>query len=41
MINKDTIEYLPKGAIVTNVARGDIIEDEALIDALERRKVML
>ena len=28
-----------KGAIVTNVARGDIIEDEALIDALERRKV--
>ena len=39
MINKDTIEYLPKGAIVTNVARGDIIEDEALIDALERRKV--
>ena len=24
---------------MTNVARGDIIEDEALIDALERRKV--
>ncbi|MDA9647176.1 D-glycerate dehydrogenase [Candidatus Pelagibacter sp.] len=39
MINKDTIEYLPKGAVVTNVARGDIIEDEALIDALTRRKV--
>ena len=39
MINKDTIEYLPKGAIVTNVARGDIIEDEALIDALNRRKI--
>ena len=39
MINKDTIEYLPKGAIITNVARGDIIDDEALIDALERRKV--
>jgi len=39
MINKDTIEYLPQGAIVTNVARGDIIEDEALIDALNRRKV--
>ena len=39
MINKETIEYLPKGAIVTNVARGDIIEDEALIDALNRRKV--
>ena len=39
MINKDTIEYLPKGAVVTNVARGDIIEDEAMIDALDRRKV--
>ena len=39
LINKDTLELLPKGAVVTNVARGDIIEDEALIDALERRKV--
>jgi lactate dehydrogenase-like 2-hydroxyacid dehydrogenase len=39
MINKDTIEYLPKGAIVTNIARGDIIDDDALIDALDRRKV--
>ena len=39
LINKDTIEYLPKGAVVTNVARGDIIDDEALIDALDRRKV--
>ena len=39
LINKETLEYLPKGAIVTNVARGDIVDDEALIDALERRKV--
>ena len=39
LINKDTLELLPKGAVVTNVARGDIIEDEALIDAMERRKV--
>ena len=39
LINKDALELLPKGAVVTNVARGDIIEDEALIDALERRKV--
>ena len=39
LINKDTLELLPKGAVVTNVARGDIIEDEALIAALERRKV--
>ena len=39
MINKETIEYLPKGAVVTNVARGDIVDDEAMIDALERRKI--
>jgi lactate dehydrogenase-like 2-hydroxyacid dehydrogenase len=39
MINKETIEYLPKGAVVTNVARGDIVDDDAMIDALDRRKV--
>ena len=39
MINKETLEYFPKGAVVTNVARGDIVDDEALIDALNRRKV--
>ncbi len=39
LINKETLEYLPKGAVVTNVARGDIIKDEDLIDALNRRKV--
>ena len=39
LINKETLEYLPKGAVVTNVARGDIVDDEAMIDALERRKV--
>ena len=39
LINKETLEYFPKGAVITNVARGDIVEDEALIDALERRKI--
>jgi len=39
LINKETLEHLPKGAVVTNVARGDIVDDEALIDALDRRKV--
>ncbi len=39
LINKETLECLPKGAVVTNVARGDIVDDEALIDALNRRKV--
>ena len=39
LINTETLEFLPKGAVVTNVARGDIVDDEALIDALDRRKV--
>ena len=39
MINKETVEHFPKGAVITNVARGDIIDDEALIDALNRRKI--
>ena len=38
LINKETVEYFPKGAVITNVARGDIVDDEALIDALNRRK---
>ena len=39
MINKETVEFFPKGAVITNVARGDIVDDEALIDALNRRKI--
>ena len=39
LINKETLEYFPTGAVITNVARGDIVDDEALIDALNRRKI--
>ena len=39
LINKETIEYFPTGAVITNVARGDIVDDEALIDGLNRRKI--
>ena len=39
LINKDALELLPKGAVVTNVARGDIVDDDDLLEALERRKV--
>jgi len=39
MINNETVEYFPKGAVITNVARGDIVDDDALIDALNRRKI--
>ena len=39
IINKETLEYFPKGAIITNSARGDMIDDEAMLDALDRRKI--
>ena len=39
IINKKTLEYFPKGAIITNSARGDMIDDEALLEALDKRKI--
>ena len=39
IINKETLEYFPTGAIITNSARGDMIDDEAMLDALGRRKI--
>ena len=39
IINKETLEYFPTGAIITNVARGDMIEDNAMIEALTNRKI--
>ena len=39
IINKETLEYFPSGAIITNVARGDMIDDEAMIQALGNRKI--
>ena len=39
IINKDTLEYFPTGAIITNSARGDMIDDDAMLDALSRRKI--
>ena len=39
IINKRTLEYFPTGAIITNVARGDMIEDEAMVEALTSRKI--
>jgi len=38
-INAKTLEYFPKGAIITNSARGDMIDDEAMINALNKRKI--
>ncbi|WP_421863257.1 2-hydroxyacid dehydrogenase [Parvibaculum sp.] len=34
LINRETIANLPEGAIIVNTARGDIVDDDALIEAL-------
>jgi glyoxylate reductase len=39
IINTKTLEYFSPGAIITNSARGDMIEDEAMINALNRKKI--
>jgi len=39
IINAKTLEYFPAGAIITNSARGDMIDDEAMINALNSRKI--
>ena len=39
IINAETLKYFPAGAIITNSARGDMIDDEAMIDALNKRKI--
>lgn len=39
IVNRETIARLPDGAIVVNSARGDIIDDDALIEALTSGKL--
>jgi len=39
IINNKTLQYFPTGAIVTNSARGDMIDDEAMVEALKNRKI--
>jgi lactate dehydrogenase-like 2-hydroxyacid dehydrogenase len=38
-INQDTISKLPDGAIIVNIARGDLVDDDALIAALKSGKI--
>ena len=38
-LNAERIERLPKDAIVINVARGDMVDDDALIAALQSRRL--
>ena len=39
IINKETLEFFPKGAIITNSARGDMIDGEAMVQALINRRI--
>jgi len=39
IINEETLSYFPKGAVIINSARGDMIDDEAMINALKSGKV--
>lgn len=39
LINAHSLSLLPKGAIVVNTARGDIVDDDALIAALEQGRL--
>ncbi len=39
LINARALELLPAGAILVNIGRGSIIEEEALYDALQARKL--
>ena len=39
IINKKTLEFFPKGAVITNSARGDMIDDESMVQALMEKKI--
>lgn len=39
LLNSETIAELPDGAVVVNIARGDLVDDDALIAALQSGKV--
>ena len=39
IINKKTLNYFPKGAVIVNSARGEIIEDDSIIEALKSGKI--
>ena len=39
IINNKTIKYFPDGAVVSNSARGDMIDDDAMVTALKSGKI--
>ena len=39
LINEDSIKSFPDGVVIANAARGEVIEDEAMIKAMKNGKV--
>tara|TARA_B100002003_G_scaffold36056_1_gene31452 strand:- start:145 stop:1098 length:954 start_codon:yes stop_codon:yes gene_type:complete len=39
IINKRTLKFFPNGAVISNSARGDIIDDDAMVEALKNGKI--
>jgi len=39
IINNKTIKYFPNGAVISNSARGDMIDDDAMVEALKNGKI--
>jgi glyoxylate reductase len=39
IINKESIKKFPDGAVISNSARGDMIDDEAMVEALKNKKI--
>lgn len=39
IINKKTIKHFPDGVVISNSARGDMIDDDAMVEALKNGKI--
>ena len=39
IINKETLKYFPDGAVLSNSARGDMIDDDAMVSSLKSGKI--
>tara|TARA_B100000029_G_scaffold405126_1_gene405314 strand:+ start:1251 stop:2204 length:954 start_codon:yes stop_codon:yes gene_type:complete len=39
IINNETIKYFPDGAVISNSARGDMIDDDAMVKSLKNGKI--
>ena len=39
IINEETLKYFPDGAVISNSARGDMIDDNAMVKALKTGKI--